>query len=607
MIMRKLFYGVRGTVLKSMVTISIAPLVITTIILYTFIDNYSQKLAANSLLKSVNYAKIVSDILPFADDSQLIELTQKTQVSGGGFFFVMDTNGTYLSHPVKKGELDTAMLEKLKGDNAFFKYKDSVMGELFVSREFLPARNLYIAAAIPRKDTMSLQKAFGELLLMLIFVTPPILFMISFFIARYIKNPLRRIVDVTNLASQGDLSKFIIQPHYVKCSEIKNCSKKECPAFSTSNKACWGISGTLCYDGMENLSKEEKIKKFCCDCPVYHKSIRSEFDELIDAVNTMIVTTQNVVASIKKVSAELNREAETLASTSSKLEIEMQNQAGYIEETTSSNEELAASIDSISTAAKNQAAQMAETMKAMDKLYKSSAKVSEQATDVSIKTQTAVKNANETKSILDSTTSKINQISENSKRIVEIIRIINDISEQINLLSLNASIEAARAGEHGRGFAVVAEEISKLADATASSTKEIEKMIQQTGNDVNEGARLVNTTNEAINQMIENIKNTAALIEEIALASKDQRTDSSNVLQDIEKVNQMSAIIAGTTAEQQHSSNEILKALSNINESVMAITHSSEHVHNAAEKLKEKSGELKSITDYFTVDSRYVS
>jgi methyl-accepting chemotaxis protein len=103
---------------------------------------------------------------------------------------------------------------------------------------------------------------------------------------------------------------------------------------------------------MEDLSKEEKIKKFCCDCSVYHKSIRSEFDELIDAVNTMIVTTQNVVASIKKVSAELNTEAETLASTSSKLELEMQNQAGYIEETTSSNEELAASIDSISNAAK---------------------------------------------------------------------------------------------------------------------------------------------------------------------------------------------------------------------------------------------------------------
>jgi methyl-accepting chemotaxis protein len=607
MIMRKLFYGVRGTVLKSMVTISIAPLVITTVILYTFIDSYSQKIAENSLHKSVNYAKIVGEILPSDDNSKLIELVEKTKVSGGGFFFIMDANGTYVAHPSKKGESDSYVLSLLQGGRGFFKYKDSQGEEIFVSKEFIPERNLYIAAAIPRKDTMSLQKAFGELLLLLIFVTPPILFMISFFIARYIKNPMRQIIDVAHLASQGDLSKFIIQPQYVKCSEIKNCDKKECPAFSTSNKACWGISGTLCYEGMEDLSKEEKIKKFCCDCNVYHKSIKSEFDELIDAVNTMIVTTQNVVASIKKVSAELNTEAETLASTSSKLELEMQNQAGYIEETTSSNEELAASIDSISNAAKNQASQMAETMKAMDKLYKSSAKVSEQATDVSQKTQAAVKNANETKSILDSTTSKINQISENSRRIVEIIRIINDISEQINLLSLNASIEAARAGEHGRGFAVVAEEISKLADATASSTKEIEKMIQQTGSDVNEGARLVNTTNEAINQMIENIKNTATLIEEIALASKDQRTDSNNVLKDIDKVNQMSSIIAGTTAEQQHSSNEILKALSNINESILVITNSSENVHNSAEKLKEKAVELKSITDYFIVDKRYIS
>lgn len=247
---------------------------------------------------------------------------------------------------------------------------------------------------------------------------------------------------------------------------------------------------------------------------------------------------------------------------------------------------------------------MAETMKAMKKLTLSSEKVSEKAADVSLKTQAAVKDAKQTKVVLDSTTFKINQISENSRKIVEIIRIINDISEQINLLSLNASIEAARAGDHGRGFAVVAEEISKLADATAASTKEIEKMIQQTGNDVNEGAKLVIATNNAITQMLENINVTAALVEEIAGSSSEQNDDNRTVLADIEKVSEMSGVIAGTTFEQQHNSNEILKALSNINESIQVITHSSADLHNSAEELKGKSMKLNDITDYFTVSRK---
>lgn len=602
MLLHRILYGIRGTIVKSMIVICIPPLTITTVILYLFINNYSNNLTEASLHKSVKYALTVSEITD--DDNRLLDALQKTSVSGGGFLFAMDGNGVYLVHPEKKGETDSIMLSALRESKGFFKYTSEEGKAYLVDREFIPAKNIYIAAGILKSESMILQKSFAVVLLILVIVTPLIIFMISFFIASYIKKPLRRIIDVASVVSQGDLSKFITQPHYVKCSEIKNCTKKDCPAFDTSNRACWSIDGTICYEGMESLDKETRIRKYCCDCPVYHKSIRGEYDELIEAINNMIVTTQQVVSSIKEMSGDLNTDAERLALTSSRVEVEMQNQAGYIEETTSSNEELAASIDSISSAAKNQAEKMAETMKAMGKLSSSSARVSEKAADVSLKTQSAVKDANETKSVLDSTTSKINQISENSRKIVEIIRIINDISEQINLLSLNASIEAARAGEHGRGFAVVAEEISKLADATAASTKEIEKMIQQTGKDVNEGAKLVNATNNAITQMLENIKTTALLVGEIAESSREQNSDNRTVLGDIEKVNEMSGIIAGTTAEQQHNSNEILKALSNINESVQVITHSSTDLHSAAEALKKKSIKLNDITDYFTVKKK---
>ncbi len=599
MLLNRFFYGIRAIVIRSMTVISLPPLIITTITLYLFINDYSNKLSESSLQKSVRYAVLLNGVTN--DSAKTLEMLQNKSVIGGVTLMMLDDKGSYIANTEKKEGADPALIALFKAEKSFFPYKASDGKKYLIYKEYVPEKKIYIAASVLKSESMVLQKDFTYLLLILIFVTPPIVIMISFFIARFIKKPFNQIIETATLVSDGDLTKFIIQPHYKKCAAMLDCNKTGCPAFKTSNLACWSIEDTVCFDGMKGLTKNQKIEKYCRSCRVYRNSIRSEFDELIEAVNNMIVTTQRVVASIKEISAELGTESGKLSDASKNLEIQMHNQAGYIEETTSSNEELAASIDNIADAAKNQAAKMENASKAMEMLSESSSGVSRKAADVSEKTQKAVENANETKSILDNTTYKINQISENSQKIVEIVQIINDISDQINLLSLNASIEAARAGEHGRGFAIVAQEISKLADATAASTKEIEMTIQQTRADVNEGAHLVNTTNAAIVEVMNNIKNTALLMKEIAESSEQQRKGNQNVLKDIETMNQMSNIIAGTTAEQKISSNEILMALSNINESVQAISTTSENFHQSAEDLREKSHKLNEITDFFTV------
>jgi methyl-accepting chemotaxis protein len=110
---------------------------------------------------------------------------------------------------------------------------------------------------------------------------------------------------------------------------------------------------------------------------------------------------------------------------------------------------------------------------------------------VARQSEDSIEIAREGEEVGSSASSAMKHIVESSKKISEMVTMINDISDQINLLSLNASIEAARAGEAGRGFAVVAEEIGKLADNTSSQVKEIQQLSSEIGHNVQEGEQMV--------------------------------------------------------------------------------------------------------------------
>jgi methyl-accepting chemotaxis protein len=113
-------------------------------------------------------------------------------------------------------------------------------------------------------------------------------------------------------------------------------------------------------------------------------------------------------------------------------------------------------------------------------------------------------------------------INDASRRIADIIGVIDEIAFQTNLLALNAAVEAARAGEHGRGFAVVASEVRNLAGRSATAAREIKALIQDSVRKVNDGSELVTRSGETLEQIVASIKTVSALVAEIAAASREQ-------------------------------------------------------------------------------------
>ncbi|MDI4635968.1 hypothetical protein J7U46_23145, partial [Pelomonas sp. V22] len=123
----------------------------------------------------------------------------------------------------------------------------------------------------------------------------------------------------------------------------------------------------------------------------------------------------------------------------------------------------------------------------------------------------------------------MSDIAQSSKKVVDIIGVIDSIAFQTNILALNAAVEAARAGEQGRGFAVVASEVRALAGRSADAAREIKALIGASVERVDSGARLVDQTGEAIENIVTQVRRVSDLIAEISNATREQSDGISQV------------------------------------------------------------------------------
>jgi methyl-accepting chemotaxis protein len=193
------------------------------------------------------------------------------------------------------------------------------------------------------------------------------------------------------------------------------------------------------------------------------------------------------------------------------------------------------------------------------------------------------------------------KIGDSSAEMTGIIQIINDISDRINLLSLNAAIEAARAGDYGRGFAVVADEISKLADQTASSIKDIDKLIHTNESEIMTGARNVGLAVDNIVSIISTINTITGKISAISALMKQQMSSNEVVNRSAELVRTRSEEIMHAMNEQKSAISEITKTTGNINElsqhNTMKIDEMTESSRMLADMVEKLNREIEKYED----------
>jgi methyl-accepting chemotaxis protein len=401
---------------------------------------------------------------------------------------------------------------------------------------------------------------------------------IAWLLTRSIKHPLAHLVDISKAIAAGNLN-----------NDIKVTGKDE---MGQLLQAFADMQTQL----REHLEKEINNVIYAISQGNFEERISLEnktgfFKTLSNSINQIVEFNQNIIEDIMRLLSalaqgdlsqtiennnyvgafeQLKEDANATVSRLTEIMTEISRSAGIVATAT---EEISQGNMSLSQRTEQQAASLEETAASMEQMTSTVQQSADNAKEATQLALSAKERAEKGGDVVGATINAMTEISNSSKKVADIIGVIDEIAFQTNLLALNAAVEAARAGDQGRGFAVVASEVRNLAQRSAAAAKEIKELIQDSVAKVEEGTGLANQSGETL--------------EEIVTATK--------------KVNDIIAEIAAASQEQSSGINQVNKAVTQMDEMTQQNAALVEEAASASESMKDQAQSLKQQVTFFNL------
>jgi methyl-accepting chemotaxis protein len=258
------------------------------------------------------------------------------------------------------------------------------------------------------------------------------------------------------------------------------------------------------------------------------------------------------------------------------------------ESVTTGSEQITKGNEDLSQRTSEQASSLEETSSAMEEMtstVKQNADNAKQANQLAIAAREV---ADKGGAVTAKAIEAMGAINQSSKKIADIITVIDEIAFQTNLLALNAAVEAARAGEHGRGFAVVSAEVRNLAQRSATAAKEIKGLINESIQRVTDGSELVNQSGKTLSEIVGSVKRVTDIVAEISAASQEQASgiDEVNkaIMQMDETTQQNAALVEEATSASQSMKEQARELMHQVESFKMTESGPERHARASAHK-----------------------
>jgi methyl-accepting chemotaxis protein len=343
-------------------------------------------------------------------------------------------------------------------------------------------------------------------------------------------------------------------------------------------------------DGGGDLSRKLKVES------------RDELGQSALEFNRFVEKLKNVIRVILEIAKNLNSSTENIQGAISSLMHNLNKQTDLENEANLQSRKVNESVEMLGINADIQSKAFILLSNRLRELSQSISELTKESEHARELLNAVAGNISEGKNSLEAAKNIMENIGKSSEELTGIASLINDISDQINLLSLNASIESARAGDAGRGFAVVAEEISKLADKTALNVKDIDRIIKSNSLLINEGTQKVTFMVELFTKIIYDVDHISNMLDDFFTKMKEQSLQDRDVTDETESMKDIMKQIKDLMEEHKKSVEVIASSIQSINQISQDNSYSVESIQEAAEAISSQASILVKQIKYFKTE-----